>query len=149
MVFESLLELGGVLKVWRWTCSSFPDSPGTFIAPQFHYFWGPDLSLRGFSPRSGWLQPRGPHPKGPVREFHRSGLLAPGINWPYGAPSAGCTVLGFATFSTAETTRQWAAWFNHKLRTCGNETGICIYIYICTCISTPNMQRPLYIIYNG
>ena len=98
MVSESLLELGGVLKVWRWTCSSFPDSPGTFITPQFHYFWGPDLSLRGFSPRSGWLQPRGPHPKGPVREFHRSGLLAPiGINWPYGAPSCSLEVAELAT----------------------------------------------------
>lgn len=95
LVFESLLELGGVLKVWRWTCSSFPNSPGTFITPQFH---------RGFSPRSGWLQPRGPHPKGPVREFHRSELLAPIGNWPYGPPvvlwlRAGCTWRS-ATFST-------------------------------------------------
>lgn len=68
LVFESLLELGGVLKVWRWTCSSFPNSPGTFITPQFH---------RGFSPRSGWRIPaRGLHPKGPVHEFHRSEQLA-------------------------------------------------------------------------
>ena len=85
LVFESLLELGGVLKVWRRTCSSFPNSPGTFLTPPVEttIFW--DLTFRGFSPRSGWLQPRGPHPKGPVREFHRSGRR----NWhrPYGGPS--------------------------------------------------------------